>query len=84
MTASVTGAVPMGVRGVALGIATMVFMVGASVGSAAVGGIGSVVGIPWALAVLAALPVLAFLILLPSLERNPTVTDLDISEVAHG
>jgi hypothetical protein len=59
-------------------------MVGASVGSAAVGGIGDAIGISRALAVLAALPVLALLVLLPSLERNPPVTDLDPREVPGG
>jgi hypothetical protein len=84
MTAAVTGAVPLEVRGAALGIATLVFMVGASVGSAVVGGIGDVIGIPKALAVLAALPVLAVLLLLPSLERTAPVTDLDAREVPRG
>jgi MFS family permease len=88
MTAAVSGAVPFEVRGVALGLATMVFMVGASVGSAAVGGIGDAIGIPHALAVLAALPALALLVLLPSLlpspERNGPVTDLDPREVPGG
>ncbi len=84
MTAAVTGAVPDEVRGAALGIATLVFMVGASVGSAAVGGIGDVIGIPRALAVLAALPVLALIILIPSPERKPPVTELDSYEVTGG
>jgi MFS family permease len=84
MTAVVTGAVPLEVRGAALGIATLVFMVGASVGSAAVGGIGDVIGIPHALAVLAALPALAILILVPSLERNPPVSHLQPREVTDG
>jgi MFS family permease len=88
MTAAVSGAVPFEVRGVALGLATMVFMVGASVGSAAVGGIGDAIGIPHALAVLAALPALALLVLLPSLlpspERSDPVTDLDPREVPGG
>jgi MFS family permease len=84
MTAAVTGAVPLQVRGAALGIATLVFMVGASVGSAAVGGIGDVIGIPRALAVLAGLPVLAILILVPSLERNPPVSKLHPREVTDG
>jgi MFS family permease len=88
MTAAVAEAVPVAVRGAALGIATLVFMVGASVGSAAVGGVGDAIGIPGALAVLAGLPALALLILLPSLSshpgRNPVVTDLDPHEVPGG
>ena len=40
--AAVGGAVPADVRGVALGIATLVFLVGGGVGSAVVGGIGEV------------------------------------------
>jgi predicted MFS family arabinose efflux permease len=56
MTASVADAVAPDVRGVALGVATLVFLVGGSVGSAVVGGLGDVVGVGWALTVLAALP----------------------------
>ena len=84
MKASVTAAVPVEVRGAALGIATLVFMLGASVGSAAVGGVGDVIGIPEALAVLAVLPATASLLLLPHLERNRPVPDLDPSEVPGG
>ncbi|GAA5146656.1 MFS transporter [Nocardioides marinquilinus] len=56
MTASVADAVAPDVRGVALGVATLVFLVGGSVGSAVVGGLGDVVGVGWALTVLAVLP----------------------------
>lgn len=45
------------VRGVALGVATLVFLVGGGVGSAVVGGLGEVVGVPRALLLLAVLPV---------------------------
>ena len=44
LMAAVGGAVPADVRGVALGIATLVFLVGGGVGSAVVGGIGEVAG----------------------------------------
>jgi MFS family permease len=71
MTAAVTNAVPVEVRGAALGNATLVFLLGASVGSAAVGGIGDAIGIPEALLVLAALPALALLALLPGVEGSP-------------
>ena len=50
-------AVEPAVRGVALGLATLVFLVGGGVGSAVVGGLGEVVGIAPSLLVLAALPV---------------------------
>jgi predicted MFS family arabinose efflux permease len=92
MTAAVSRAVPFEARGVALGIATMVFMAGAFVGSAAVGCIGDAIGIPQALAVLAVLAALALLVLLPSTlprplpspERKGPVTDLDPREVPGG
>ena len=45
------------VRGVALGIATLVFLVGGGVGSAVVGGLGEVLGTSGSLLLLAALPV---------------------------
>lgn len=45
------------VRGVALGLATLVFLVGGGVGSAVVGGLGEVLGTPRSLLVLALLPV---------------------------
>ncbi len=45
------------VRGVALGVATLVFLVGGGVGSAVVGGLGEVLGTPQSLLVLALLPV---------------------------
>jgi len=58
------------VRGVALGIATLVFMTGGSVGSAVVGGAGGVLGVPLALALLALLPVLGLVVLIPELRRQ--------------
>jgi MFS family permease len=57
-------AVEPAVRGVALGVATLVFLVGGGVGSAVVGGLGEVVGVAGSLLVLAALPVAAVLVLL--------------------
>lgn len=74
MTAAVTGLVPHPLRGSALGVATLVFMVGASIGSAALGGIGDAVGIPEALATVAFLPVLGLVVLQPLLERSRTCT----------
>lgn len=69
--AAVGSAVHVDVRGVALGIATLVFMTGGSVGSAVVGGAGDVIGVPLALALLAALPVLGLVALVPELRRAP-------------
>lgn len=46
-------------RGVALGIASLVMLLGASLGAAVVGGVGPAVGIGWALALLALVPAVA-------------------------
>ena len=59
------------VRGVALGVATLTFLVGGSVGSAVVGGLGAAVSVPVSLLVLAVLPVLGLVVLLPELRRTP-------------
>jgi MFS family permease len=64
MVSSVGAAVPADRRGVALGIATLVFLVGASVGAALVGGLADVVGIPGAFCLLVALPVAGLVVLL--------------------
>ncbi len=69
LMASVGASVEAEVRGVALGVATLLFLVGGSVGSAVVGGLGDVIGIPAALAVLALLPVLGLVALIPELRR---------------
>ncbi|HEU5037966.1 MAG TPA: MFS transporter [Nocardioides sp.] len=84
MTAAVTAAVVIDLRGAALGVATLVFMIGASVGSAALGGIGDAIGIPAALGAVAVLPVLGLLVLRPLLERSPVVSDPDLDEVCGG
>jgi MFS family permease len=70
LMAAVGGAVPADVRGVALGIATLVFLVGGGVGSAVVGGIGELVGIDVSLLLLALLPVLGALALVPTLRAE--------------
>src|SRR3954454_19362057 len=57
MIASVSGAVSPARRGVALGVATLVFLTGASVGAALVGGLAEIVGVPGAFCLLVALPV---------------------------
>ena len=53
----------------ALGIATLLFMVGASLGSAVVGGLGPVLGLPGSILALTALPALGLLLLVPNLRR---------------
>ncbi|HEY9562344.1 MAG TPA: MFS transporter, partial [Nocardioides sp.] len=67
LMASVGDAVHVDVRGVALGVATLIFMVGGSIGSAVVGGIGDVFGMPHSLLVLAVLLLLGILALVPML-----------------
>jgi hypothetical protein len=59
MVSAVGSAVPTPVRGIALGVATLVFLVGGSLGSAAVGGLADVVGDSVALCAVAVLPVVA-------------------------
>jgi MFS family permease len=57
MIAAVGPAVPAEQRGIALGVATLVFLTGASIGAATVGGLSGVLGVPLALGVLVVLPV---------------------------
>jgi MFS family permease len=70
LMAAVGGAVPADVRGVALGIATLVFLVGGGVGSAVVGGIGEVLGLDRSLLVLAALPLVGSLALVSTIRAE--------------
>ena len=56
MISSVGAAVPDDLRGVAPGIATLVFLTGASVGAALVGGLFGIIGIPAAFCLLIVLP----------------------------
>ena len=74
---AVGDAVAHDVRGVALGVATLFFMVGGGVGSAVVGGLGEALGMAGALLLLAALPVAGIVALLPQLERGPTADVVD-------
>ncbi len=69
MSTSVGDAVHADVRGAALGIATLVFLVGGSIGSAVVAGLGDVVGIPASLLLLAVLPLAALLVIRPEIRR---------------
>lgn len=57
MLATVSAAVPTSQRGVAIGVATLLFLTGAGVGAAVVGGLSPVVGLLGAFLVLVALPV---------------------------
>ena len=57
------------VRGVALGVATLFFLVGGGLGSAVVGGLGEVLGMPGALILLAALPLAGIAALAPQFSQ---------------
>ena len=59
------------VRGVALGVATLFFLVGGGVGSAVVGGLSDALSMAGALLLLAALPLLGLVALAPRLRRSP-------------
>jgi len=59
MVWAVGTAVPTPVRGIALGVATLIFLVGGSLGAAAVGGLADAIGTPLALGAVALLPTLA-------------------------
>ena len=73
LMAAVGDAVSDDVRGVALGVATLFFLVGGGVGSAVVGGLSDVLTMGGALLLLAALPVLGILALAPQLRRGQMV-----------
>ncbi len=70
LSAAVGDAVSSDVRGVALGVSTLLFLVGGSVGSAVVAGLGGLLGLDGALAVLAVLPLLGLLVLRPTLRAE--------------
>ena len=63
LMAVVGDAVATDVRGVALGLATLMFLVGGGVGSAVVGGLGPVLGMGGSLLLLAVLPLLGLAVL---------------------
>ncbi|MEO7350360.1 MAG: MFS transporter [Marmoricola sp.] len=67
------------VRGVALGVATLFFLVGGGVGSAVVGGLGEVLGTPWALLLLTVLP-LAGIAALGRQRRVAPVEQLELAD----
>jgi MFS family permease len=74
LSAVVGDAVHHDVRGVALGVSTLLFLIGGSVGSAVVAGISGPLGMPVALLVLAGLPLLGLVVLAPTLRAQP-ITD---------
>lgn len=67
LMAAVGGAVEEDVRGVALGVATLFFLVGGGVGSAVVGGLSDLLTMSGALLLLAALPLFGLVALAPQL-----------------
>ena len=69
LMAAVGGAVHEDVRGVVLGVATLMFLVGGGVGSAVVGGLGDVLSMAGALLLLAMFPLLGLLALAHNLRR---------------
>ncbi len=75
---AVGGAVSDDVRGVALGVATLFFLVGGGVGSAVVGGLGEVLGMRYALLLLAALPLAGIAALRPQLRLRRAGTDIPL------
>lgn len=74
LSAVVGDAVHQEVRGVALGVSTLLFLIGGSVGSAVVAGISGPLGMPAALLVLAVLPLLGLLVLAPTLRADGAST----------
>jgi MFS family permease len=74
LMASVGDAVTHDVRGVALGVATLLFLVGGSIGSAAVAGLGDLVGVPGSLGILAVFPLVGIAVLAPVLRKVPVVS----------
>jgi MFS family permease len=75
LVSAVGDAVTDDVRGVALGVATLFFLAGGGLGSAVVGGLGDVLGMPTALLLLAGLPLLGLVALTPHLRRAADLAD---------
>jgi predicted MFS family arabinose efflux permease len=67
MILGVSGAVDSEQRGVALGIASLLFLAGGGVGAAVVGGLGGILGLSGSLSVLALLPVAGTLVMVRQL-----------------
>ncbi|MFN2496926.1 MAG: MFS transporter [Pseudonocardiaceae bacterium] len=70
MILGVSGAVDPEQRGVALGLTTLLFLAGAGVGAAVVGGLGEVLGLSGALCVLVLLPIAGTLVMLRQLRAT--------------
>lgn len=79
LMAAVGGAVAEDVRGVAVGLATLMFLVGGGVGSAVVGGVGAVLGLAVSLLVLAALPLAGSATMAFDARRSPRTDDTEES-----
>lgn len=77
MILGVSGAVAEAQRGVALGLTTLLFLAGAGVGAAVVGGLGEVLGISGALSVLALLPIAGTLLMLRQI-RTAALQDTEV------
>ncbi len=77
MILAVSGAVGEAQRGVALGLTTLLFLAGAGVGAAVVGGLGEVLGISGALSVLVLLPIAGTLLMLRQL-RTAAPRDVEV------
>ncbi len=72
LSAVVGDAVAVEVRGVALGVSTLLFLIGGSIGSAVVAGISGPLGMTGALVLLSVLPVLGLFVLAPTLRHAST------------
>jgi MFS family permease len=72
LMAAVGQAVEEDVRGVALGVATLFFLVGGGVGSAVVGGLSDLLTMAGSLGLLAVLPLLGLVALVPNLRARAT------------
>lgn len=63
MAARANSSAPSNMRGSAIGIASFLFMLGGSLGTAITAGLSGLIALPWALVVLAALPALAAILI---------------------
>jgi MFS family permease len=67
---AVGDAAPDDVQGAALGVATLIFMVGASMGSAVIGGLSGALGVAGSLLILSLLPVTGIVVTAPLVARS--------------
>jgi predicted MFS family arabinose efflux permease len=80
MILGVSAAVPEAQRGVALGVTTLVFLAGAGVGAAVVGGLGEPLGVSGSLLVLIVLPVAGTIVMVRQL-RSTARAEIDVPAV---